>query len=324
MKTINTSNTQRRDTLLVDVRRDAPQLEWVMKLALVSKVPLDSKLEAVAALKQAILKKGGSEYQWRLLSHTDESRFACLLNHPSTEFPWHTLRLWLQFLERVGATETLPEPVVVLLLNALIVHIGYLIEPDALTRLYPVAVLRILARECVDRAGQQQDLYRKWVADEVTLVLDWANPRRAKLDRNQEKAGWRFLINHARVWQKRTLHKSLLSAESVPHLIDQFTVDPYVVKPLNTAYLLWDEGFAMHHCVGTLWRLAVRNESRFYSIRDQKSDDRVATMEIQADHNGRWEVLDCRERFNHPAKPEIKAIADVLADRYTHAARQAA
>ncbi len=324
MQTINTSTTQRHEKLLADVRRDTPQLEWVMKLALANKVPLNPKLEAVAALKQAILKKGGSEFQWRLLSHSDESHFVRLLNHPSTELPWHTLRLWLQFLEKVGAKATLPEPVVVLLLNTLIVHIGYLIEPDALTRLYPVALLRILARECLDRAGLRQDLYQQWVADEVTLVLDWANPNRATLDRNQEKAGWRFLINHARVWRKRTLHKSLLSTESVPHLVDQITVDQYVVKPLNTAFLLWDEGFAMHHCVGKLWHLAVNNESRFYSIRDQQSDARVATMEIQSKHTGRWVVLDCRERFNDPAKPEIKAIADVLADRYTLAAQQAA
>jgi hypothetical protein len=310
--------------LLADVQRDAPQLVWLMQLALDNGIPMNPKLEAVAALKQAILKKTGSEAQWRLLCHSKRQDFDTLLNHPTAQLPWLALRQWLRFLDDIGATRQLPEPVIRLLLNALIVQIGYLIEPKDLTRLYPEAVLRIMARECLDRDGLRPDLMERFAADEVAIVLEWVGPEKVKLDRNQEKSGWQHLLRRARSWQKRTLHKCLLGMESVPTLIDQMETDSYVVKPLNTPYLLWDEGFQMHHCVGKLWNLAANGKSRFFSIRQVGGDKRVATVELQKEALGKWKVFDCRRYFNAEATPELLDVSQSLADSYSQAERLAA
>ena len=310
--------------LIADVRRDAPQLVWVMQLALDHGIPLNPKREAVAALKLAVLKKIGSEAQWRLLCHSRQEDFEPLLNHPAAEYKWMMFKQWLRFLDDIGASRQLPEPVARLLLNALIVHIGYLLEPAQLTRLYPVEVLRIMARECLDRDKLRADLFERFVVDEVTLVLEWASDEKVQLDRNQQKAGWKSLLRRARDWQKRTLKKSLLSAESVPTLIDQLIAGDYAVTPLNTPLLLWEEGFAMHHCIGTLWRLAVAGTSQFFSIREASTDERAATVEIQQAANGDWQVFDCRTKFNCSASPELLGVGATLADAYTDAARLAA
>jgi hypothetical protein len=309
--------------LIADVQRDAPTLVWVMQLALDNGIPLNPKLEAVAALKKAILKKPGSETQWRLLCHSRQEDFGVVLNHPSTELRWQTLRQWLRFLEDIGASRQLPAPVVELLLNALIVYIGHMIDVGGLRRMYPIPVLRIMARECQERAGLRADLYQSFVADEVALVLEWSGKGKIALDRNQEKSGWRYLLRRARDWQHRTLHKSLLGMESVPDLIDQRNVGEYVVKPLNSAYLMWEEGFAMRHCVGSLWQLALNETSRFYSIRARNSDDRVATLEIQNTGNG-WKVFDCRKYCNFSADSEMLRVGQQVAELHNQAQRRTA
>jgi len=80
---------------------------------------------------------------------------------------------------------------------------------------------------------------------------------------------------------------------------DETTVGDLIFVPLKSGQALFEEGQAMHHCVGTYSSAVIDGRSRIYGIR--KGDRRLATLEL----NDRAEMVQIKAYCNAAPTPNV-------------------
>ena len=123
-------------------------------------------------------------------------------------------------------------------------------------------------------------------AAELTSVARWffASGTYETADAGLLKAGWPTLLRRQKAWSLEQALRipscnSALDAEWNPY-IRRVEWGLYRFQALTTAAQLSEEGEAMQHCVGSYADYCRAGVKRVYSVRERKSDRRLATFAV--------------------------------------------
>lgn len=88
----------------------------------------------------------------------------------------------------------------------------------------------------------------------------------------------------------------------------------YSFVALRSGAALYEDGRAMHHCVGSYSPDVIARKSRIYSVRH--NGKRVATIEFRRSRKSAWAVAQICGPCNARVAPEIKSACDALAKKF--------
>ena len=92
------------------------------------------------------------------------------------------------------------------------------------------------------------------------------------------------------------------------------TEGEYAFVALRSGAALYEDGRAMHHCVGSYSSDVITRKSRIYSVR--RDEKRVATIEFRRSGKSAWAVAQICGPCNARVAPEIKLACDALAKKF--------
>ncbi len=182
-----------------------------------------------------------------------------------------------------------------------------------------------------------------WATDGYTAVRTWL--RKAEGEANSivdylnfegtarglplKNSTWASLLAQAKDWHERVRITAMQREEARSRAITwrsalpECEIDGYVFSPLTSAWMLANEGYGMHHCVGSYERECVGESSRIFAVRGP--EEQRATLELRI-RKDRCFVAQLRGAYNNTevvaSHPRMRQAAEVLAQRYFDASRQ--
>lgn len=204
-------------------------------------------------------------------------------------------------------------------------------------RRYFLPFMRMLAREVARReiVGELPELER-----ECRLVFDWIadtipkfdNPGKQVLviDRQQEKAGWPWLMKKQEEWHSTAIRNDGEWLNPCPEpeyslswrsALMSYQDGAFLVEALTDSHALWHEGEEMQHCVGTYVPKCYLGKTRIFSVRDAVTQQALATVELETIYNAEdWRLGQVSGPRNAAVPMEIAEVAKRILRRYVDAA----
>jgi hypothetical protein len=274
--------------------------------------------EPVRDLKFAFRDFDVTDAGWKMLVHTPPAYFDFGIANTRND-DLFDVHLWVLH-ACLGAGRQLPKRV----LDRLVMPHGreprqrVLLDPTFVER-YWKPFLRALGRR-LDPVSSAEEL-RTFLDGEFEDVYDWLEWEDPRIDANQARAGWAWMVRQHRAWQEREREfASSRRAEmrwDVP--LPTFVHGRWQVVALRDSYELWEEGHHMRHCARTYADPCKNGEYVVFSIRNS-SGERVATGGLER-RAGRWEAGNVRVFANRPASPILVAVAQAYAAAFDEVAR---
>jgi hypothetical protein len=177
---------------------------------------------------------------------------------------------------------------------------------SAFGREVPDWFMRALLRQ-VERL--EEDMDEATLCEQVEAALPWIASTPRAPDSNQQKAGWPWIFERARLFA--------ISHEEgewpVPRA--DFTIGDYQIVAIRTRAQLEQEGIAMKNCLANYAERCRLGLWAVYSIRETGvGDKRLATFAVEkeiARGKIRWELHQVAGTMNSPVSPDIDAITEI-------------
>ena len=120
----------------------------------------------------------------------------------------------------------------------------------------------------------------KYAARKFEEIRDWMIQTGIKLDKNQKKCGFEYLIKKSDEWHAKMLEEkeNTVNKTSWQPLIGDFELGGVKIKELSDSLALYREGQAMKHCVAGYSDLCRTYKSVIFSLTDGKN---FATAEFR-------------------------------------------
>jgi hypothetical protein len=292
---------------LARLQEDAPELLWLARM-----LPLHLEAfaqgEPVADIRKFLVTAGLEPKGWRMILRDSKGnrRLAGFPCYGDPEYAMKQFVAWVNALTGAGLKDPLPVTFFDHFRAAgCDINESPLCE-NAATRPIDPQVFRMLlawAKAAFDDGGLDGWLDRDW-----PLFLDWHQDRpEVAPDRNQARAGWRWLARTMGAWRDAVSRGQINSPHiwtfPAPHVTDG-TLEAVA---LDSRRALWDEGERMSHCVGNYGDRAGSGFARYYSVRRVSDGKRLVTLEIARDqgHAG-WAVCCCHGPCNRPPPDEMR------------------
>lgn len=268
----------RRKEGLEAVERDCPALVRPYAGAVLAGV-LGEHAEPLRDLKLALRAEGIGDAGWKLLLGTDpeEMRMPLAFAHNDNAFDVYAWIIRACLL----AGRVLPGVV----LARLIKPNGH--EPGAAesvsageleTGFWP-PFLRALGQR-LEGVDARKGIGR-FLDTEFEDVYEWLECERPRIDANQARAGWAWLLRRHGEWAAREEALALVRRESMRWRVPvrEAVVGGHRVVALADAYELWEEGHAMRHCARTWAERCMKGQDLVLSIRNAQGA-RLATAHV--------------------------------------------
>ena len=175
----------------------------------------------------------------------------------------------------------------------------------------PSNLFRSAWKECARRAYVGEDLI-SWLNQEVVPVFDWYLTVAAAPDEEgsgRRAVGW---STHLRRWSH--WHEEPASPQGSRRwraLLPVLKHGPFVVRELCDEVSLFHEGAAMSHCVGGYVSECLLRYVHVFSITDQRTGARIATLALEPESDGEWGVNDLKGAHN-ASITRLRGIDDVV------------
>lgn len=303
---------------LRQIRNDNPNLLWLYKLAHEERADIAWKgREAVQALRESILQSFNlPPSAWRHLAHGRRRDFRVVLDwlgpNVNPKGRWLELRDWLRLLVALERDTPVPLPV-----QRLFLHDHYrVVDPEHV--ILRGARLSIRTLRCLIDAAERQmraGTLAAFAAMELTDVLAWCVSANVKMDEQQQRAGWPWLVRQAADWK----HERRLQEESATlrweSLIGAHASGALRVEPVTDVWRLHRESLLNRNCAVNYLKDCLAGTVRIFAV-FSAHERQVGTIGLT--RSGlRWEVLDARGFANTPPSEAVAELAHGLAERYT-------
>lgn len=300
------------------VRADNPNLLWLLALAQAENIDLPRGGERLARLRAKIL----SDFSlppsaWRHLANGRRRDFRLVLDwlgpHAQPNGRWYELREWLRVLVALERQRPVPFPV-----QRLFLHDAYRVDSGRHSLLFrgaamPIATLRAVLGEA--EAQLARGTLRTFAEDDLPDVLAWLGDAEPPLDEGQQKAGWPYLLRHARDWKHDRALRENADRQSWVSMIREHSADGLTVRPITDVWQLHREALGMRNCTNVYLADCMAGTVRLFAVLNV-SGKQVGTVGLT--RQGRqWKVLDVRGFANAAPQPAVRSLADTLAARYT-------
>jgi hypothetical protein len=166
---------------------------------------------------------------------------------------------------------------------------------------HPVWFMRALLKEVEKAVDLRMPCPTR---EEVHCCVDWLMDAFPSPDQNQQDAGWAWILEEARAWQR----SKVVVCWEVP--VAEMTIGPWRVVPIGNSADLEAEARAMKNCLASYQPDCLSGLLAVFSIRDAASGKRkacfTATREFERDP---WGVDEVKGKMNRDVEEVFWKIA---------------
>ena len=252
--------------------------------------------EDLGTIKRRLSERGVNSRGWRLYLDYGYAMFLPLGVHwcdlKSMDVEGENEVAWLKILQACEM-DVLPPPELVRSIS------GYPIPGNRLESVPPM-FLRAVWKACV-LAQYSDDGMDAFIKTEVGPLAKWfflsGAYKTTEVDRM--KAGWSSL---QRLRQESVVtYAREIGADEWPPVVRRFESGAYSMRCLTYEHELEEEGQAMRHCVGDYAERCMLQPLRVFSVRNRKTNARVATLSVKEEAPGQWNF----DQLKGPANADV-------------------
>ena len=254
--------------------------------------------------KSMIVTATGSQKSWKYLCHYGDYMMLFFWQYQYQSFRFfHTAMKYLQFLQH----HNFPPPIDRQLLIALFYMQGYDISKNLEILFvggeYDAAIFTV----AFHYSGQMETITTNEV-DDLLQVAYWVMDNNIKLDKNQKKQGWRWLVDKASRWHRLRRKKLLTQSVSWPTYLGSVNLGGLVVVEVGNQYDLYQVSKQMRNCLESFKDQCIKGEIRFLTIKNRYAERPVAVigLELSEEH---WQFFDSRGFANARVDKNIEKLS---------------
>lgn len=281
-----------------------PQLILLCYLAVKSKK--GRPILDVSHVRSRFLEYGLSPAGWRYLLKVGETGFQAVMDSGISESSSFSMAIGLiEWQCRTGMEEPLPQDLAIAFINfaALAMlegsNIAELVDP----RIAKTAMVHY------GTLGQEKER-AEFVEKDWLEVLIWLRNTQAPIEKNQWRSGWPCIWRKYETW--------LLGRDTTAEWdsrVKEVSISGSKVVPLTSSRELCLEGIKMHNCVSTYAKSCRADTYRIFSIREEKTNKRIATVGLRFSDRF-WKLDQVKGKNNRDVSSSVKTMAKSLAKFY--------
>ena len=259
-----------------------PNLMWLFNFLKGQSITLPSG-DIVAAMKEWVLSNRDlTPAGWRFLHHCKQKHLRHVIEYcgpkGETDSRWRELVHWLSLMQMLSRKEPLHPA-----MTRLFFHDGF----EAMPTLGLVKFRSILLKPSTLHSILNEAQWRyvngsleSFIAKDVQVVLNWLQAVRPMLDANQSRKGWPYLAKQALQWKSNAELCDDLSRYRWASFLSVLNIGTLTVIPINDAWTLRKEAFAMRHCADQYIQDCIEGDFQMFSVRNS-ANKRVATLGLE-------------------------------------------
>ena len=254
--------------------------------------------------KSMIVAATGSQQSWKYLCHYGDYMMLFFWQYQYQSFRFfHTAMKYLQFLQH----HNFPPPIARQLLIALFYMQGYDISKNLEILFvggeYDAAIFTV----AFHYFGKMESITINEV-DKLLQVAYWVMDNKIKLDKNQKKQGWKWLVDKASRWHRLRKKKLLTQAVSWPTYLGTVILGGLKVAEVGNQYDLYKVSRQMRNCLESFKDQCIKGEIRFLTVKSRYAERPVAVigLELSGKH---WQFFDIRGFANARVDKNIEDLS---------------
>lgn len=175
--------------------------------------------------------------------------------------------------------------------------------------------LRAALREA--KACSNAGTLEKFLRDDLLHAGAWWRELWPKLDANQQRGGWRWIMIQVGRWQEsEQLRRASNSVPLCDPSVQFFTCRAYLALAITTSFDLWEEAWTMRNCLRSYDDQVLQGDTLIYSIRIGADRARAASAEFRRQTgDGLWKFVVARAFANVPASQRTEAFCRQLEEQ---------
>lgn len=316
------SRVWQHPALYREVRREAPNLLWVLDYAIGDGlVPPAGRV--LASLKEAFLADGLGERSWRLLARSRRRDFDLVLQKVRGRVG-ENIVAWLKLHEKLDLNEMMPHAFQLELLRQVTdLQADEVATLDLIEEWLDLDFLKLAAREAISR--RRAGTLGAFVLHELGLGFRWEAAADRKTLLRNGNFDWETVMRRASRWKEAEDRRLAAGREHWVSALGVRHYGDFDVVPLSDSFMLWLEGMEMHHCANRFTKACLDGSKRMFSIRSAASGRRLATLLIGRGpilaRGGRyaWQVSSLKGFANAPVRDALARLGQQVACDYADA-----
>jgi hypothetical protein len=257
---------------------------------------------------------------WRLVANGEILDFWAVLEVSDPEEKpagrWNLLVSWLQILSGLELEKRhLPARLQQIFLNdSLLVNLD---AEDVEVNLRGAWMSFNTLRNILNEAEVRLSLgtLEQFIDQELPAVITWIAATDPGLDRNQQRAGWKFLANSAVAWESEIRDRPAAEKQRWRCAVNFLQRDDWCIDGITNAWELHRLSLTQRHCADRFLEGCLADLERIFTISDANGKRR-ATVRLSR-RGSTWSVTDVRGFANAPVSGQLLDVSQKLADCYT-------
>lgn len=302
----------------LQIQREAPSLLWLYILMADAGIDLPEG-DAVAAMKERLLQEEILlPESWRIIANGNILDFWVVLevSDPDEEplGRWNLLVSWLQILAGLSLEERyLPVHLQQLFLNDSLLVSPEGDEVDLRGAWMGFNTLRSILNEA--RLQLSSSTLDEFIDKELPAVITWIAAVDPIIDRNQERAGWKFLVRSASLWKSEIEGRPVGEKQRWRAVVDFLTWGDWSIECITNAWELHRLSLTQRHCADRFLEGCLTDVERIFTI---SGDSGKIHATVRLTRTGtEWNVSEVRGFANAAASDYLLELSRKLAACYT-------
>jgi hypothetical protein len=302
------------------IQRETPNLLWLYILMTEAAIGLPEG-DVVAAMKCRLLQeKTLTPEAWRLVANGGILDFWVVLevSDPDEEPAgrWNLLVSWLQILSGLELEKRdLPAHLQQLFLNdSLLVNLdAEEVEVNLRGAWMSFNTLRSILNEAEVRLSL--GILDKFIDRELPAVITWIDATDPCIDRNQQRAGWKFLASSAGAWESEIRDRPIAEKQRWRSAVNFLPWGDWCIDSITNAWELHRLSLTQRHCADRFLEGCLADLERIFTISDDSGKIR-ATVRLSRS-GSMWSVTEVRGFANALVSDQLLDLSQKLAVCYT-------
>ena len=304
----------------LQIQRETPNLLWLYILMVRDGIKLPEG-EVVAAMKARLLQERTlTPEAWRIVANGDILDFWVVLevSDPDEEPTgrWNLLVSWLQILSGLELKKHyLPPHLQQLFLNdSLLVNLD---EEDVEVDLRGAWMSFNTLRSILTEAEVRHSLgtLDQFIDQELPAVITWIAATDPCIDRNQQRAGWKFLAISAGAWESEIRDRPIAEKQRWRSAVNFLPWGDWSIDGITNAWELHRLSLTQRHCADRFLEGCLADLERIFTISDDSGKIR-ATVRLSRS-GSMWSVTEVRGFANALVSDQLLDLSQKLAVCYT-------
>lgn len=273
--------------------------------------PPEEAIRLAGQIRTQCLRRGMQRSEWSYLARHGTAWLRVFLKDVPPRSKWKATALALTRLRGAGSPQPPSAELLARWLSITELDVEDMDRPRGLRLLglYPEVGLQMLFRA---GGALQSESEADQFLSALPLILQWISTDPPTFDRNQQRAGWSWMVSRSRQWLEAKRQELIAAGLHRKPETVAISDEGYTAVPVSTGVELLELGLALHNCMPSYLNYYLGPTKLMYRI---ENDEGTAVAAVALDFDGKcWRVERVAGLANRAVADPIRALAERILD----------